>query len=82
MLVKIEAKQRGSFWFVCWCISFATSQVYKSVILRTSRLWYCFVIEDQRLVFEIIRIALFCKDCNFFQQEPKVQPQSGRPYSR
>ena len=36
---------------------------------------YHFVIEDRRLVFEIIQIALFCKNCNFFKQEPKVQPR-------
>ena len=41
ILVNIEVKQGGSL--VCYYIRFATSWVYRSVILRTpSR--YCFVI--------------------------------------
>ena len=71
MSVKIAVKQGRRFWLVCWCICIATSLTYKSVILRTPRLWYCFVIEDRRRVFKIIRIALFCKDCNFLSRSRK-----------
>ena len=44
MLVKIEVKQGGSFWLVCWCIYKLhdfISRLFKIVILKTL---YCGIV--------------------------------------